>query len=38
MLMDGRRVLEEGQPVWLQVQLEGGTEVSTALIVRKAAP
>jgi len=24
--------------VWLQVQLEGGTEVSTALIVRKAAP
>lgn len=37
MLMDGRRVLEEGQPVWLQVQLEGGTEVSTALIVRKAA-
>ena len=38
MLMDGRRVLEEGQPVWLQVQLEGGTEVSTALMVRKAAP
>ncbi|WP_340569047.1 copper chaperone PCu(A)C [Stenotrophomonas sp. G106K1] len=38
MLMDGYRTLEEGQPVWLQLQLEDGTEVSTALIARKAAP
>ncbi|MGF6418218.1 copper(I)-binding protein [Stenotrophomonas sp. AN71] len=38
MLMDGYRTLEEGQPVWLQLQLEDGTEVSTALIARKVAP
>ncbi|MCX2892300.1 copper chaperone PCu(A)C [Stenotrophomonas lactitubi] len=38
MLMDGYRTLEEGQPVWLQLQLEDGTEVSTALIARRAAP
>ncbi|QKW58964.1 copper chaperone PCu(A)C [Stenotrophomonas sp. NA06056] len=38
MLSKGTRVLHEGQPMWLQLQLEGGTEVSTALIARKAAP
>lgn len=38
MLGKGRRVLHEGEPIWLQFQLEGGAEVSTALIARKAAP
>ncbi|HHA2859529.1 MULTISPECIES: copper chaperone PCu(A)C [Stenotrophomonas] len=38
MLMDGYRTLEEGQPVWLQLQLEDGTEVSAVLNARRAAP
>lgn len=38
MLMEGKGALKEGQIVPLQLQLEGGSEASVTLTVRKAAP